>query len=68
MSLIETLLSIFISLLVLFGSFLIFAGVLGIVRFPDVFLPHACFHKGPDSGHHADHAGLDHLLRHCRQS
>lgn len=50
MSLIEIILSIVISACILFGCFLIFAGLLGMIRFPDVYCRmHACA-KGPTLG------------------
>jgi len=50
MSLIEIILSILISMLILFGSFLIFTGILGIVRLPDVFCRMHAATKGPTLG------------------
>lgn len=50
MSLTEIILSVLISGLILFGSFLIFAGVLGVIRFPDVFCRMHAATKGPTLG------------------
>ena len=50
MSLIETVLSVLISILILGGCFLIFTGILGIIRFPDVYCRMHAATKGPTLG------------------
>jgi multicomponent Na+:H+ antiporter subunit G len=50
MSLIETVLSVLISIFILGGCFLIFTGVLGIIRFPDVYCRMHAATKGPTLG------------------
>lgn len=47
---IETSLAVLISLFVLGGCFLIFAGLLGVIRFPDVYCRMHASTKGPTLG------------------
>ena len=50
MSLIETMISIIVSVLILGGCFLIFSGLLGVIRFPDIYCRMHAATKGPTLG------------------
>ncbi|MDO4581672.1 MAG: monovalent cation/H(+) antiporter subunit G [Bacillota bacterium] len=50
MSLTEIILSVLICIFILGGSFFIFAGILGLIRFPDVYCRMHATTKGPTLG------------------